>query len=170
MPSPRLTLCSSLAPCHIRSSLSVDRGVRFSLPTPLHLWQTLSLAMQELPHGLPLTQCGGFLVSAEPPLRQVLIKSCERRRSCRSPACRSPSSETRSATGPIWAAEKDGRAYQVANFVLIPPSCWIRSSRAFSHRYDRNSCVSLSLPNCTASISVLGISTISGASNENANE
>src|SRR6476619_5214487 len=29
--------------------------------------------MQALPHGLPLTQCG-FLVSAEPPLRQVLIK------------------------------------------------------------------------------------------------
>ena len=41
-------------------------------PTPFHLWHTLSLAMQELPHGLPLTQFG-FLVSAASPLRQELI-------------------------------------------------------------------------------------------------
>src|SRR4029077_5088571 len=37
-------------------------------------WQTLSLAMQLLPHGLPLTQCG-FLVEADLPLRQVLMNS-----------------------------------------------------------------------------------------------
>jgi hypothetical protein len=38
-----------------------------------HLWQALSMAMHELPRGLPLVQCGP-LVSADPPLRQVLIK------------------------------------------------------------------------------------------------
>jgi hypothetical protein len=31
------------------------------------------MAMQELPYGFPLVQCGPF-VSAAPPLRQVLIK------------------------------------------------------------------------------------------------
>jgi hypothetical protein len=37
-----------------------------------YLWQTLSLAMQEFPHGFPLVQCGP-LVSAAGPLRQELI-------------------------------------------------------------------------------------------------
>jgi hypothetical protein len=37
-----------------------------------YLWQTLSMAMQELPHGFPLVQCGPF-VSAAPPLRQELM-------------------------------------------------------------------------------------------------
>jgi hypothetical protein len=37
-----------------------------------YLRQTLSMAMQELPHGFPLVQCGPF-VSAAPPLRQELM-------------------------------------------------------------------------------------------------
>jgi hypothetical protein len=36
-----------------------------------YLWQTLSFAMQELPHGFPLVQCGPFVSVA--PLRQELI-------------------------------------------------------------------------------------------------
>ncbi len=40
-----------------------------------YLWQTLSLAMQELPHGLPLTQFG-FLVSATDLLLRQELMNC----------------------------------------------------------------------------------------------
>jgi len=43
--------------------------LRRSSPSP-YWWQTLSLAMQELPQGLPVVQCGALV---PPPLRQVLI-------------------------------------------------------------------------------------------------
>ena len=45
----------SLSP--LRPSLKDGRGAWFPHSAPLHLWQTLYMAMHELPHGSPLTQC-----------------------------------------------------------------------------------------------------------------
>jgi hypothetical protein len=42
----------------LRPSLKDGRGAGFPHSAPLHLWQRLYMAMHELPHGLPLTQCG----------------------------------------------------------------------------------------------------------------
>jgi hypothetical protein len=45
---------------------------RLALARAPYLRQTLSMAMQELPHGFPFVQCRPF-GSAAPPLRRVLI-------------------------------------------------------------------------------------------------
>src|SRR5882724_11792770 len=62
----------SQSPSWLGNFRRLERRRVLLTPPPLHLWHTLSLAMQELPHGLPLTQCG-FLGSAVEPLRQELM-------------------------------------------------------------------------------------------------
>jgi hypothetical protein len=48
----------------------------FSARRRFHLWQTLSWAMQELPHGFPLVQCadGGPMVRILPSLSADIKK------------------------------------------------------------------------------------------------